>query len=528
LIKLFLEQNNSYKTILKIIFIFVLAAGVILFFIPPAVFPDAGMGFQVLRCMQSGGGFNNFVSPDQGDISQNYTEFLTWWSPGQYLVPYWFKLLSGINTGQAIAITVTICQLCGLAGFYNFFKKAGFTPLIAVISLVFIICQIAFMVPFVYYNGGEVLLFAFEGWFLYGCITIKKPGAALVLFVLLSGWLGFFFKSSFLWMYAAGLCCLWIRLNDGSKNLLQWLRKGLWIGIPAAVSLAVIYIFYISKGQSPATTSNGFKVTLETFSFPLASPLLSGFSFDDLVHGLIYHTGLPVFNPEWGIIILIAIALLSILVVLSIIRYVPYGNYRLLLGFFYGSALLFFGFSYLNHLNISYEARHFRILGLLIIPGIIYLVSRLKFGYKLLFALLFIGITCSSFTYLVKGYEINSASAKGPSGIAQTNIDQQSLNQLMKLDRENKNATFVFIRHDIGLELSHNRLIILPPIGDDLKINTDDYTYEGFAGPLYIVLPESYNGPKEKMIMKSFPGYAGWNVSMLSDNYVLYEANMKR
>ncbi len=56
----------------------------------------------------------------------------------------------------------------------------------------------------------------------------------------------------------------------------------------------------------------------------------------------------------------------------------------------------------------------------------------------------------------------------------------------------------------------------------------DDYTYDGFAGPLYIVLPETYNGPKEKMIMKSFPGYAGWNVSMLSNNYVLYAAKMKR
>jgi hypothetical protein len=56
----------------------------------------------------------------------------------------------------------------------------------------------------------------------------------------------------------------------------------------------------------------------------------------------------------------------------------------------------------------------------------------------------------------------------------------------------------------------------------------DDYRYEGFAGPLFIILPESYNGPKEKLIMKSFPNYAGFNLSMLSDKYVLYEARMKR
>jgi polysaccharide export outer membrane protein len=128
-----------------------------------------------------------------------------------------------------------------------------------------------------------------------------------------------------------------------------------------------------------------------------------------------------------------------------------------------------------------------------------------------------------------KGYGINkNVSAKGISGISQINIDQQSLNAVIKLDRENKNAIFVFIANDIGQEILHNRVINLSPINDDLKIDMDDYRYEGFAGPLFIILPESYNGPKEKLIMKAFPGYAGFNLSMLSDKYVLYEARMKR
>jgi hypothetical protein len=52
----------------------------------------------------------------------------------------------------------------------------------------------------------------------------------------------------------------------------------------------------------------------------------------------------------------------------------------------------------------------------------------------------------------------------------------------------------------------------------------DDYQYKGHAGPLFIVLPVKYNGPKEKMIMKSFPGYTGFNLSMISNNYTLYSA----
>ena len=521
-------KNSPHKIIIVIVIIALLVMGITLFIIPSAVFPDPGMGFQVLRSMQMGGGFNNIVSPDQSDISQTYTEFLTWWSPGQYLVPYFFKRIAGINLGHAVAITVVLSQFFGLAGFYCFFKKIGFTPFIAAISLVFIICQEAFVVPYVYYNGGEVLLFAFEGWFLYGCTAITKPGIKQVLFVLLAGWTGFFLKSSFIWMYAAGIACLWIRLSAGQAGIWRWIRNGLWIAIPAIVSLLVIYLVYISRGQSPATVAKGFKLSIETFSFPLASPVLSAFSVDDIFHGLIFHTGKPLVDAGWSIIIIVVLMLLSLLLILAILKYISNNTYRLFVVVFYAVSFAFFSVVYLKQLNISYEARHFRIIGLLIVPGLIYLVSKIRKRYQWAFGIMFIGLAYISFFYLAKGYTVNSLNARGVTGIAQPNIDQQSLNQIMRLDNENKNATFVFIGNDTGLEIVHNRIISLQPIGDDLKIDMDDYTYDGFAGPLYIVLPESYNGPKEKMIMKSFQGYAGFTLSMLSNNYVLYSANMKR
>ena len=159
----------------------------------------------------------------------------------------------------------------------------------------------------------------------------------------------------------------------------------------------------------------------------------------------------------------------------------------------------------------------------------IYLVSRSAPAVKVFFVLICLGITSFSVHYLYKGFYINqNVCAHGPTGIAQPNIDQQSLNKVMQLDKENKHAVFVFIANDIGLEVLHKRIITLPAINDDLRIDMDDYTYEGFAGPLFIVLPESYNGPKEKLIMKSFTGYAGWKLSMLSKDYVLYEADRKR
>ena len=520
-----LSKTKIYKIMLFATGVMVLIMGAISFDIPPALFPDPAMGFQVLRCMHLGSSFNTFISPDQSDISQNYSEFLTWWSPGQYLVPNFIKLVLNINLGQAIAIIVTICQLSGLAGLYYFYKKAGFTPLITTLSLIFVICQPAFFVPYVFYNGGEILLFAFEGWFLYGCISINKITAKEILFVLVSGLLGFFLKSSFIWIYCAGLFCLWVRSSGHKHRTWNAIKNGLWIALPAVLSILLIYFFFLSKGQTPASASGGIKLTAETFAFPLASPLLSSFSIDDLLHGILFHTGTPLITAGWSIAVVLFLALLSLLLITSIIIHVPGKNYRLFLVVFYLTAVFFFGTAYIRQLTISYEARHFRLLGILIVPGMIFLLSKFSRAFQLPFCLLFASIAFVSVTYVIKGFRLNqNAVARGITGLAQPNIDQAALKTIMRIDEENRNAIFVFISNDVGLEIDHNRIITLSPIGSDLKTNVDDYRYDGHAGPLYIVLPESYAGPKEKLIMKSFPGYKGFNLSMLSNNYVLYSA----
>jgi hypothetical protein len=521
-----IKKEDLHKFIFAFIGISVLAMGIALLFIPPALFPDPANGFQVLRCMHLGGGFNNMVAPDQSDISQDYTEFLTWWSPGQYLIPWAFKLLTGLSLGKGIAITVFLCTMSGLAGLYAFFRKIGFSPLICALSLLFICCQMTFVVPYAYYNGGEILLFAFLGWFLYGCASLQKPGLKLILFVLLSGWIGFFLKSSFIWIYGSGLICLWLRLSDNKNS--NWLKSGFWVGIPAVFSVAAIYIFFLSKGQSPANAAHGFKISAETFTFPLASPALSAFSIDDMLGGLIYNFGKPLLPAWMSVSVLILLTGISLLLIYALIRLVKQPAYRLFLVVFYVAAFLFFSFSYLKQMNISYEARHFRVLGLLVIPGMLSLVAPWKMSARLLFGVIWCGIAVFSIHYLFRGYIINSSiSARAATGIAQPNIDQQSLNQVVKLDQQDKNAVFVFMTNDVGLEILHNRTFSLPAIASSAKVNMDDYTYDGFGGPLYIVLPKTYKGPREEVIMKSFPGYTGWNIVTLSDKYVLYTANTK-
>jgi hypothetical protein len=518
------EKQNLPRLIVSVIFVIVIILGILLYIAPPSVFPDPANGFRVMQSMEAGGPFNHFVSPDQEDIAKNSSEFLSWWSPGQYLVPYAFKLALGVNTGQASAITITFCQLIGLAGLYAFFKKIGFTPLVSALSLLFIACQQFFVVPYVFYNGGEILFFAFVGWFLYGCTAIKDPGWQLILFVLLAGWVGFFCKSSMLWMYAAGLLYLWIRLSL-RKSIADRIKNAIWIVVPAIISVVTIWLFYLSKGENPASGSADIKFTLKALCFPMASPLLAGFSADDLSHGLIYHTGSVIFPGIWAIIVLLILTELSLWLLVSIFKGVPDKNYRLLILVYYVLAYVFFSYAYLTQRAISYEARHLRIIGLIVIPGAIYLISNTKPLYRTMFNLLWVGIAITSIVYAVKGYAYNkNKNAHGMTGIAQEAIDQKSLNKIIALDEQNTNATFIFVNTSLGLEIKHNRVITLQPISDDLKINFDDYKYDGHAGPVYIVLPESYAGPKEKFILKAFPGYKGWYGSMLSDRYVMYVA----
>jgi hypothetical protein len=493
---------------------------------PPSVYPDPCHGFQVLRSMQMGAKFNTLVSPNQDDITKNNADFLTWWSPGQYLVPYGFKLLFGINTAWGCILTIIIFQLSGLIGFYCFFKKIGFTSNVALISLLLIMCQLAFIIPYIFYSGGELLIFGFEGWFLYGCISIEKTGIKLLLFVLLSGWIGFLCKSSFMWVYVAGLMCLWLRLSafNNKLNLQRLIKNGIWLAIPAALSLVAIYIFFLSKGTNPASNSTGFAVSWQAIGFPLGSPLLSGFSVDDLTHGLIFHQPGNTLSPDYVLPILLASAIVSLILIFAIITYIPKNNYRLFIIVFYAISVLFFSVAFLRHMNISYESRHFRILSLMMTPGIVYLFSRFKPVYQILLALIFVCIAFVNYSTLIRIYKVNNLSARGNTGLAQQSVDQPSLSYLLQLDKQNINAIFAFLTPDVGLEIEHNRILTLDEPPANTTFDSDDFSYDGHGGPLYILLPASYDGPKAAMLMKFFRGYTNFSVKKLSPAYTLYSA----
>jgi hypothetical protein len=520
---MFSEADKRYRYVLSATVVITLVLGTLIFNCPPALFPDPAFGFQVMRSMLLGGGFNLSVTPDQANVAHNTSLFLTWWSPGQYMLPYCFKMLFGVNMGQSAALTILFCDLLGIFGFYAFFRKVGFSKMISALSILFIISQQYFVIPYIFYNGGETLLFGFLGWFLYGCFSFKQINWQLFVFVILSGWIGFFCKSAFLWMYAAGLLCLWINLCNGKKEWLYWIKQGAIVAIPTLISLGTIYKSFLSKGTNPTAASLGFHLSFEAFSFPLASPLLSGFSVDDLVHGLVYHQDDVIFTSAQTNMALVFLMALSIGLFVAILKKIPSATYKLAVSAFYGVAILFFTQVFLRRLNISYEGRHFRIVGLLFIPGAIYLLFTLKPVIKTVLIIVWAALAVSSIYYFVGDYKFNlTKSAHGPSGFSQQYIDQSSLNYLQKLDEAHpNNALFAFASNDIGLEIMHNRIISMDPFeGVTAKAYIDNNEYDGHAGMLYVLLPVAYSN-SIGMFELCFPNYKKFSVRTLSKGYVL-------
>jgi hypothetical protein len=540
----FLQKQKSHRVLLLVTFFGVLLLGIMAFMVPPGADPDPCWGFLVMHSMEQGHHFNLLISPDPSNIAKNQVQFLSWWSPGQYLFPYVFKTSLKIDTGHAVALTIGCCNIIGLAGYYKLFKKLGFTVLMAAISTAFIASQLFFFISFVYYLGGEVLLFAFMGWFLYGCFSFEKVTWRVLIFVFLAFFVGFFSKSSFLWMYIAGVACIWINIScietdimpterildflrspDFKKQIGVWLRNGLLLAMPLIAAFAIIYIFYISKGPNPMAAGGQTLIRPETFGFPLASPILSGFSIDEFTDGLIYQPDGPKIAYQWAVLILTTFAFCSLVFALFLPRFSHGNKYLIAFLVFYVCAVIFFSYVYFTQSAISYEGRHFRIIGLLFLPGFVYLAYKTKIT-KLLFFILWGFLLLKGYRYFNAEIKANKTAARGNSGISQQLYDKKALDEIVTIDRNHHNdAVFVVMSSDIAAEIINNRVITL----DSESMDSRDLSKMRFAaksGPLYILMPREYlaNGI-ESAIIKSFTGYHQFSFKQLSEHYYLYFAD---
>jgi hypothetical protein len=265
-------------------------------FVRPQMTFDTAQGFIVLRNMLAGGAFNYLPTPDPANIARDTETFLTWWSPGQYLVPGVFVAF-GASYGLAMSLTTLMATLIGVLGWiriavsFDISRSALFLFAFGLVTFSYA------TVPFAIFNGGDVVLFAVLPWALSALQwAARQPPALSLAITVVSAVVLFLAKLSGVIVFAATVAGIsvveiWTRRRLGPALL------AIWIGGAAAALLFVT--FWLTRGATPAGAAR-FVFTGPVIWFPVAAAVFSGFSalnfLDDFYLWLSLHSSAPVLS----------------------------------------------------------------------------------------------------------------------------------------------------------------------------------------------------------------------------------------
>lgn len=495
--------------------------------IPPVMFfSDPGCGFLIWKSMLEGAPFNHMYYPCPDNIQNTCSDFITWWTPGQYLIPGLLSKTLSISLGRSLTYTIFLFSISGLLGFAQLFKFLKFSPQDIAISVVVIASQRFFSLPFTFYNGGEILLWGVMPWIILAFIKYRNIDFRGSIILLLLSLAGFISKSSFLVLFTALSGFMLIesaydlhkdKLNINNYNIKFLLRYLAF----ASVFIGIILNFVLLKGANPAIGREwGFE--WKDLIYPISAPLASAFSIDDLIQRIFFFPGSTIdLNST---IIYGALAIASGWFIYKILKTnnwlgSQYNRLLLVVTFLYISIFIFF---YVNNSNISYEMRHLRVTGVLLIPGIVKLSrenknSILKYGLSSFLWVMCVYGTLSFVqrkAYIKKNYPI------GKMEFCHFYLDQPTLNMLHKIDGITDKNSVVYITHpELALEFNNARFISSSADFDSIQA-IRNRSYKGYSGPIYLVLPkELIDNGKAAAIKESFLDYKSFETVSSTDRF---------
>jgi hypothetical protein len=412
-------------------------------------------GFLALKGTLLDGEINMVTHYSLLDLDNPNYSYLTWWSPGQYVIPHVISSLFGLSFIMGIKLTIILSIISIIFGTYYLYKSFGFDYNVTLITIILIILQRGIAINLWGYDGGDILLTGFFPWLMVVFIHyIKDPvnvfkALLLGLFILVA----IFLKLSAIVIVCAIIIVPFFKEYDGKLNL-EYIKKNLKyspIFIITSLVFLLVYVFFISKGNTPNSflgfTFNSID-TLGVFEMPLAIFNL------DLIS--IYVKKL---NTYYFILSNVFFIVLSYIIIVKL-----YKSERSIYKDVAYAFLLFFGVYFLyafNFATVSGNSRHLRYVSIIFLPYIIYTVtSKGNLFIKCSFISLILVSTSYSFYSLIK-YKMETINnpVLGKKGFdfhtVRGALPKKLIDYVHKLDEENESIFFSSSLH-ICLDLPGN------------------------------------------------------------------------
>jgi hypothetical protein len=492
---------------------------------PPTLSHDAAWGMREWQTYRSGGPIDNVTAPDPTNIARDRTNLITWWSPGQYLVPGALTLL-GLRLGTALTVTSGLSLLGCLLGWIYLARYFGLRPRTTTLLVLFIATFRYSTLPFGIYNGGEILLQGLIPWLMLAACRIPlmsavRAGALAFVAVLLA----FFTKLT-------GVMVVSIALLTGGVEVLIRLRRitiGMVAGaVGAALAFGSLYIIWFSHGSTPAS-GTGFAFRVADVLFAFGVPWMAGTSWTDMLTSLSLNSRGPFWlgGSACGSLSLVLWLLVPGMVLFSTVLLKGWqqrseNDNLTRLSTISACFYMMYAFSmsaiFLRGGDVSLEERHLRAPGMLILFCVFAAAERLplksagRLGVGALCILMSL-YGCGAFLYHAKS--MKRAEIDGYSGTYQPFVDESAL-EFMRgaFVRDARDTVFVLPSPEAASALPPGARVIANHIEFEPEETIAARRYQGKArGRLYVVVPAHLvDKAKVSLLLKEFQDYPpdGW------------------
>jgi hypothetical protein len=481
----------------------------------PKVDSDASSGMLVWSSMERGARWNRSLEPDPSDIAADRQNFMTWWSPGQYLAVGPLHR-AGLSWGAAIATATLICSLIGLLGYWRLYVGLGFNETTSAWAAA--VLSVAWVVTRNYgeFPGGELPLFAVAPWLLRCIFRMRPIGWARIVPFAVVYVLGAMTKLSFCvtaLAALAGICCIEFREAPGGRRLLALGAKA---SAMVAAAHLLLWAIFLRHGATPANIGAQGQPWWYVLPAVLALPAGSVFGLGSLLGRVFLYPGHAlVGNPTMlaPIFWAFAAAFAAIAWVLARQAQLPSG-YGPLLGGMVATYVIVLGILITAGAPISVEDRQFFPVSALLLPAFVEFArsgTSVAFRWAARIGLVF-ACAYGFAAAVVHAVQLSAISNIGRAGITQHIISPKAMGVLHKLDDLDSSVpagTLVYVPSpEISFELRRARVLST----FDLSLSPEELRRIVRHGrvPLLIVLsnPVLKAQGRDEIVRRSFVDYS--------------------